>query len=114
MRRWRGDSEDDSCSFTLLMSLGWRKSNKLCPLKQLNQQDAFFFNKYRNTSDVEVQQTRLKLRILETDSEMKRTFARSQLTISRKPSAAWERRRNTSTHRRARRAHGAGPRAVRE
>lgn len=32
MRRWRGNSEDDSCSFTLLMSLGWMKSNKLCPV----------------------------------------------------------------------------------
>ena len=32
MRRWRGYSEDDSCSFTLLMSLGWMKSNKLCPV----------------------------------------------------------------------------------
>jgi len=60
-----------------------------------------FFNKYRNTSDVEVQQTRLKLRILETDSEMNRTLARSQLTISRKPSAAWgkEVETDTSTHR---------------
>lgn len=33
--------------------------------------------------------TGLKLRILETDSEMKRIFPRSQLTTNRKPSAAW-------------------------
>lgn len=32
MRRWRGYSEDASCSFTLWMSLGWMKSNKLCPV----------------------------------------------------------------------------------
>ncbi len=33
MRRWRGyNSEEASCSFTLLMSLGWMKSNKLCPV----------------------------------------------------------------------------------
>ena len=33
MRRWRGcSSADDSCSFTLLMSLGWMKSNRLCPV----------------------------------------------------------------------------------
>lgn len=32
-RRWRGfNSADDNCSFTLLMSLGWIKSNKLCPV----------------------------------------------------------------------------------
>lgn len=38
---------------------------------------------------VAVKHTRLKLRILETDSEMNRIFARSQLTTNRKPSAAW-------------------------
>lgn len=34
--------------------------------------------------------------MLETDSEMKRIFARSQLTISRKPSAAWQIHRHIS------------------
>lgn len=33
MRRcWGYNSDDASCSFTLLMSLGWMKSNKLCPV----------------------------------------------------------------------------------
>lgn len=33
VRRWWGSiSEDESCSFTLLISLGWMKSNKLCPV----------------------------------------------------------------------------------
>lgn len=40
--------------------------------------------------------TWLKLRMLETDSEMKRIFARSQLTTSRKPSAAWRTHRHIS------------------
>lgn len=38
--------------------------------------------------------TRLKLRTLETDSEMNRIFARSQVTTNRKPSAACYRERD--------------------
>lgn len=43
----------------------------------------------RRVCAVEVQLTRLKLRILEMDSEMKRIFPRSQVTTNRKPSATW-------------------------
>lgn len=36
MRRWwECKSDDASCSFTLLMSLGWMKSNKLCPVSSI-------------------------------------------------------------------------------